>query len=258
MERRQAYQPMQRVPGSSLSRAAEPIEFSPDYPERVDSVGIRETCDLAADRFGQIADDYFSLWSAEPNPRSDIFVTLLNQIIQQVETEIARLWTEGSEWHANWFGRACRAKLDEALSIVVTERTRAARNLEIRRLAEQPRQPERSNGIGGEPLSEPEHPGKVTENGGSQRTAPALGLNSSGGADRQSFAVADSTKSERRRAVVDPILKANQWTVNKWGTRAGVGKNCAYEYLSGRRNLSRANRLALAQVLGLEAEDLPN
>jgi hypothetical protein len=69
---------------------------------------------------------------------------------------------------------------------------------------------------------------------------------------------ADTTKHEMRRAVVDPILKAKQWTVNKWGTQAGVGKNCAYEYLDGRRNLSTANRVALAQVLGLTAEDLPN
>ena len=44
---------------------------------------------------------------------------------------------------------------------------------------------------------------------------------------------------------------------NKWGTQAGVGKNCAYEYLAGRRNLTNANRLALAEVLGLKTEDLP-
>lgn len=62
---------------------------------------------------------------------------------------------------------------------------------------------------------------------------------------------------KQRRAVVDPILDAKGWTVNKWGTEAGVGKNCPYDYLSGKRNLSKANRLAMAQALGLKAEDLP-
>jgi hypothetical protein len=78
------------------------------------------------------------------------------------------------------------------------------------------------------------------------------------GADPTSFATADTTKQERRRAVVAPILKAKGWTVNKWGTQAGVGRNCPYEYLGGRRNLSNANRVALAQVLGLKAEDIPD
>ena len=66
-----------------------------------------------------------------------------------------------------------------------------------------------------------------------------------------------SAASVRRRAVVVPILKSKQWTVNKWGTKAGVGKSCPYDYLAGKRNLTEANRLALAQVLGLSAEDLP-
>jgi len=112
-----------------------------------------------------------------------------------------------------------------------------------------------ANGVGTEPAP-PSHLGTATENGASQRTAPAPGLN--GRADSTSFAAADRTKHERRRAVVDPILKAKEWTVNKWGTQAGVGKNCGYEYLAGRRNLTSANRLALAEVLGLKTADLPN
>src|ERR1700730_3617327 len=73
----------------------------------------------------------------------------------------------------------------------------------------------------------------------------------------RSFTAPSAIEGERRRAVVDPILKAKQWTINKWGTMAGVGKNCAYEYLRRKRNLTPANRLALAQVLELKAEDLP-
>jgi hypothetical protein len=115
-----------------------------------------------------------------------------------------------------------------------------------------------ANRVGTEPSTDPEYPGRETENGASQRTAPAPEPNGPRGAYQTSFAAADTTKHDSRRAVVDPILQAKQWTVNKWGTQAGVGKNCAYDYLGGRRNLSNANRLALAQVLGLRAEDLPN
>lgn len=77
------------------------------------------------------------------------------------------------------------------------------------------------------------------------------------GADSTSLAAADTAK-ERRCAVVAPLLKAKGWTINKWGTQAGVSKNCPYGYLRGKRYLSNANRRALAQVLGLKTEDLPN
>jgi hypothetical protein len=86
---------------------------------------------------------------------------------------------------------------------------------------------------------------------------PAADLNSLQ-VPNPSPAGAGPTKHKQRWAVVGPILEAKGWTINKWGTKAGVGRNCAYEYLDGRRNLSNANRMALAQVLGLKAEDLPN
>jgi hypothetical protein len=110
----------------------------------------------------------------------------------------------------------------------------------------------KDNVAGTEPLLDFEQPARATENGAAERTIPGPR-----GADPTSLEALDMTKHERRRAVVGPILKEKGWTVNKGGTQAGVGKNCAYEYLGGRRNLSTANRLALAQVLGLEAEDLP-
>jgi hypothetical protein len=106
----------------------------------------------------------------------------------------------------------------------------------------------------------PEHPANAAhgETIVDQLTLPSRRHREDSAADPTSFAAADTTKHDRRRAVVAPILEAKGWTVNKWGTQAGVGKNCAYEYLGGRRNLSNANRLALAQVLGLKSEDLPN
>ena len=63
--------------------------------------------------------------------------------------------------------------------------------------------------------------------------------------------------AERRRQVVAPLLKARKWTISKWATQAGVSKNSAYEYLAGKRQLSEENRKALAEVLDLKPEALP-
>ena len=65
-------------------------------------------------------------------------------------------------------------------------------------------------------------------------------------------------RSARRCMVVLPILANKRWKRGKWVTEAGVGKNCVYEYLSGKRNLSVENRKAMAEVLGLRLEELPD
>jgi hypothetical protein len=65
-------------------------------------------------------------------------------------------------------------------------------------------------------------------------------------------------RSERRSAVVIPMLRSKRWTRSKWAAHAGVGKNCAYEYLSGKRNLGIENKQALAEELGLKPEHLPD
>ena len=71
---------------------------------------------------------------------------------------------------------------------------------------------------------------------------------------------ADPEQAERagvRQAVVNPCLTKKRWTRGKWATEAGVGKNSVYEYLDGRRNLSTANRTAMAEALDLKPEQLP-
>jgi hypothetical protein len=65
-------------------------------------------------------------------------------------------------------------------------------------------------------------------------------------------------RSKRRSAVVTPILASKKWTRGRWVARAGVSKNSVYEYLNGNRNLTLDNRQALAQVLGLKPEQLPD
>ena len=64
-------------------------------------------------------------------------------------------------------------------------------------------------------------------------------------------------RSKVRRTVVLPILASKRWTRGKWATKAGVSKNSVYEYLNGKRKLTQENRKALADVLGLKPEDLP-
>ena len=60
-----------------------------------------------------------------------------------------------------------------------------------------------------------------------------------------------------RQAVILPILERKGWSRSKWASEAGVGKNSIYEYLEGRRSLSTKNRRAMAEVLDLLPEQLP-
>jgi hypothetical protein len=65
-------------------------------------------------------------------------------------------------------------------------------------------------------------------------------------------------RSERRCAVVMPILLSKRWTRCRWSAEAGVSKNSVYDYLRGERSLTFANRHPLAEVLGLKPEELPD
>jgi hypothetical protein len=93
--------------------------------------------------------------------------------------------------------------------------------------------------------------------------APALKLE--GPATRTQETVLPATEQDQRatraavrQAVVMPILKSRRWKRGKWATQAGVGKNSVYEYLDGRRTLSDENRRAMAEVLELNPQDLPD
>jgi hypothetical protein len=74
---------------------------------------------------------------------------------------------------------------------------------------------------------------------------------------------ADTARTEaaaaaRRQSVVMPILKQKRWSRGKWATKSGVGKNCVYEYLDGKRNPGYENRKAMADALELDVEELPD
>lgn len=67
----------------------------------------------------------------------------------------------------------------------------------------------------------------------------------------------EKTLAQVRCAFVMPLLAKKRWKRGRWATKAGVGKNSVYEYLDGKRKLSPENREAMAQVLGVKSDELP-
>lgn len=66
-------------------------------------------------------------------------------------------------------------------------------------------------------------------------------------------------RAARRQAVVMPILRDKGWSRGHLVTGAGVGKNTVYKYLDGTRaTITDKNRNAIADVLGLPPEQLPD
>ena len=66
-----------------------------------------------------------------------------------------------------------------------------------------------------------------------------------------------SADSTLRKSIVMPILDQKGWKRGKLATEAGISPNSVYEYLDGKRHLSWENRKAIAEVLGLKPEQLP-
>ena len=70
---------------------------------------------------------------------------------------------------------------------------------------------------------------------------------------------ATADRAASRQAVVMPILKSKRWKPGRLATTAGLGKNSVYQYLDGTRSrITTENRTAIAEALGLEAEQLPD
>ena len=98
-------------------------------PAVIDSIAIAETVALAKARFVDIVGDYLSVW-ADTNGDSDEFTRWLEDIGVLVGREVGDLWRNG-EWHAAWFERACRNKLEEALRPLIEKWQSRACGLEI-------------------------------------------------------------------------------------------------------------------------------
>jgi hypothetical protein len=92
-----------------------------------DGVGISETSLLAAERFAQLAEEYFCLWKVGADRRSDVFAAWLVEIRTVVAGEVAQLW----KGRGDWFQRVCLASVDTTLTPIIEQWTRAARDIEI-------------------------------------------------------------------------------------------------------------------------------
>ncbi len=101
---------------------------------------------------------------------------------------------------------------------------------------------------------------EAIKQGGSQQPDVTRQRSKANTAEPESIVLNESVyeRSERRSAVVIPILTLKRWKPNKWAIKAGVSKNSVYEYLSGKRNLGSENRQAMAEELGLKPEELPH
>jgi hypothetical protein len=102
-------------------------------PEVIDSIGISETISLVEERFAGIVSDYMQAWAAETDGDSELFAQLLVHIQESVTSEAVALW-QATGWHAGWFERACRRKVDDALGARVKTWKSLARKYEIQHL----------------------------------------------------------------------------------------------------------------------------
>jgi hypothetical protein len=83
---------------------------------------------------------------------------------------------------------------------------------------------DRANLVGTEPSPDPEYPGRATENGASQRTAPVPGPNGPGGAYQASFAAADTTKQERQGRSWNRFSKQSSGRSTSGGPRQALAR----------------------------------
>jgi hypothetical protein len=113
-------------------------------PAVIDSIGVAQTVALAKERFTAIVGDYLLAW-AETNGEAD-FTTALEEIRSLVLREVTGLW-ETDEWHRAWFHRACRPKVEQALTPLIEAEDARALRLRIEHL---------ENPVGGELQNRPE------------------------------------------------------------------------------------------------------
>jgi hypothetical protein len=62
----------------------------------------------------------------------------------------------------------------------------------------------------------------------------------------------------RRKAVVEPFLRAKGWSIQDWAGLANVDYNTASDYLNGLTNPHRRTLVRLAKALGIPVSELPN
>jgi hypothetical protein len=64
-------------------------------------------------------------------------------------------------------------------------------------------------------------------------------------------------RGARRQRILNPYLKPRALSLNEWANLANVDWHTVADYYNGKTKLRGKTLVALAQVLGLNAEDLP-
>jgi hypothetical protein len=101
-------------------------------PGIIDSIGVAETIELAKETFSTFAGPYLGFWIRETERYSEEFARWVDALRRFVVSKIGDLWS--GEWHAAWFERACRQKVDESLEQLVQEWKFHARKWELQYL----------------------------------------------------------------------------------------------------------------------------
>lgn len=270
-------------------------------PNAVGSVGLRESVEVARERFDQLKRTYLQVWAASAGPEFEEFEGWLGVIVASIICEIAQLWSGLSDWHTSWFAKVCKKGVEKELKKLAGAEVNRIRRLEIQhlenpalamsdliaskgdintailfresRLAFDRRRPSdlesepspqaNLTGDGDQPLTQPlsqiETVHKIVEG-----VANAQAASEKTGTTEQTSGVESASmegmaeRAARRQAVVNPILQVKRWKRGRLATNAGVAKNSVYGYLDGTRaKISDENREAIAETLGLKAEQLP-
>ena len=95
-----------------------------------DKIGSKQTVDLAKQRFDEVADEYFSLWSLNAHANYEQYSAWLEEIRMLVLGEVRKLW----ETRGDWFDRYCTPIVNDALAASVREWTSKARDTDLKRL----------------------------------------------------------------------------------------------------------------------------
>jgi hypothetical protein len=95
--------------------------------------GTTRTVDLATGLFGQLADEYSSIWSEGTDPRAETIEAWLKHLQAKVASDVEGVWNQGKEWDAAMW-RACQKEVREELQALADARIRIARKVEIARI----------------------------------------------------------------------------------------------------------------------------
>ena len=91
----------------------------------VDGTGIGASLAIAKGLFNNLTDEYWQYWLSSGDSY-EVFVRWLDDVNQQVSTEVASIWKGGSGFILAWYTRACAPSVQRTLADLVNEQTKRA------------------------------------------------------------------------------------------------------------------------------------